>query len=202
VSHITRIASIVVALSAWAGLVLQFIDSLQLANNRPFTALWSMVEYFTITTNILVALAFTALALGYPVSPRIVGGILLSIVLVGVVYNFLLRDLPIGNAPTSALANTLVHRVTPILVTLFWIACAPKGQLQWSDAVRWAAYPSFYFGYALLRGKSDGTYAYPFINVAKIGWSATARNAVAIAVCFIVASLILIGIDHLGRRTT
>jgi hypothetical protein len=200
VTTITRTAAAIIALAAWAGLILQFLDSLQLANNRPIAAAWFMLEYFTITTNILVAIAFTVVAFGYPIAPRVLGAIMLSIVLVGVIYALLLSDLPIGNAPTSALANTLVHRVTPILVPLFWIAFVPKGQLQWQDALWWAAYPIAYLGYALVRGHFTQHYPYPFINVASIGWSATFTNAAGIAAAFIAASCILIGIDRFSAR--
>jgi hypothetical protein len=200
VTNLARIAAAIVALTAWAGLGLQFIDSLQLAGNRPIAALWFMLEYFTITTNILVAVAFTAVALGYPVTPRVLGGIMLSIVLVGVIYNTLLRDLPIGNAPTSAFANNLVHRVVPVLVPLFWIAFVTKGQLQWQDALWWAAYPTIYFAYVLVRGHFTQHYPYPFINSTSIGWASTFGNAVGIAVGFIAVSCMLIGVDRLSKH--
>jgi hypothetical protein len=200
VTNLARTAAAIVALSAWAGLGLQFVDSYQLAGNRPIAALWFMLEYFTITTNILVAVAFTALAFGYTVTPRALGGIMLSIVLVGVIYNTLLRDIPIGNAPTSALANTLVHRVTPILVPLFWIAFVTKGQLQWQDALWWAAYPIAYLVYVLVRGHFTQHYPYPFINVASIGWQSTWINAAGIAIAFIASSCILIGIDRVSTK--
>jgi hypothetical protein len=200
VTHFSRIASVIVALCAWAGLGLQFLDSYNLVGNRPIAALWFMLEYFTITTNILVAVAFTVLAFGYPIAPRVLGGIMLSIVLVGVIYNTLLSDLPIGNAPTSALANTLVHRVTPVLVPLFWIAFVRKGQLQWQDALWWAAYPIAYLCYALVRGNFTQHYPYPFIHITNIGWSATLTNAAGIAAAFIAASCIFIGIDRFSAR--
>ncbi len=197
----TRIVSTIVALSAWAGLVLQFVDSLQLTGNDAIAALWAMLMYFTILTNLLVAVAFTAVALGYAVAPWVLGGTMLSIVLVGAIYALLLSDIPIGNTPTSALANNLVHRITPVLVVLFWIACIPKGTLQWHDAIYWAAYPIAYLGYILLRGHFSQHYPYPFIHVAEIGWATTLRNSAGIAIAFITTSIILIGIDQLARRS-
>jgi hypothetical protein len=202
VSSYARIASLIVALSAWAGLGLQFVDSMQLTQNNALAALWAMLMYFTILTNLLVAVAFTAVALGFAVAPWMLGGVMLAIVLVGVIYALLLSDIPIGNTRTSALANTLVHRVTPVLVPLYWIAYVPKGHLQWHDAVYWAAYPIAYLGYVLVRGSFTGRYPYPFIHVADIGWTTTLRNAAAIALCFIVTSFLLIGIDHIGQLTT
>jgi hypothetical protein len=197
----TRIASTIVALSAWAGLVLQFVDSLQLTGNDAIAALWAMLMYFTILTNLLVAVAFTAVALGYAVVPWVLGGTMLSIVLVGAIYALLLSDIPLGNTSTAALANSLVHRITPVLVVLFWIACVPKGTLQWHDAAYWAVYPFAYLGYVLLRGYFTQRYPYPFIHVAEIGWATTLRNSTGIAIGFITASILLIGIDQLARRS-
>lgn len=196
-----RVASVMIAGSAYAGLALQFLDSLQLTGGKPFAALWMMFLYFTIWTNALIAVAFTAVAAGYAVAPWMLGGILLSIVLVGVIYALLLRDLPIGTLRTSALANTLVHRVTPVLVTVFWIAFVPKGHLQWRDATIWAAYPIVYLGYILLRGHVTRRYPYPFLHVEEIGWVATLRNAAGIAAFFIAASLVFIGIDGISRHS-
>jgi hypothetical protein len=191
-----RIAAAIVACSAWAGLALQFVDSLQLTGNRPLAALWSMLMYFTILTNLVVAIAFTAAAAGMGVVSWVIAGAMLAIVLVGVIYALLLSDLPIGNCRTSALANSLVHRVTPVLVTLYWIACAPKGTLQWIDAIYWPTYPIGYLGYVLIRGQFTQRYPYHFIDVPQIGWIMTLRNAAGIAFCFVLASLFLIGIDR------
>jgi hypothetical protein len=132
----------------------------------------------------------------------VLGGVMLAIVLVGVIYALLLSDIPIGNTRTSTLANTLVHRVTPALVPLYWIACMPRGDLQWHDAAYWAAYPIAYLAYVLLRGGYTGRYPYPFIHVVDIGWVMTLRNAAAIALCFIATSFLLIAIDRLGHLST
>jgi hypothetical protein len=195
---LTRTAATIVAISAWLGLILPFIDARQMGRTNALATLWAMLAYFTILTNLLAAIAFTALALGHPVAPWLLGGILLAIVLVAVIFALLLRDTPIGTTRAAILATTLLHTVTPALVTLFWIACAPKGTLHWIDAALWTAYPLAYLGYSLLRANATGFYPYPFLHVPQIGWPATIRNAAAIALAFIVASLILIGLDHLA----
>jgi hypothetical protein len=85
----------------------------------------------TITTNLLVAVVFTDVAtrtgLG---TPWLLGGIMLNILLVGVVYGLLLqglRELTAG----SQFANILHHRVTPALASVFWLAFVRKGTLTW-----------------------------------------------------------------------
>jgi hypothetical protein len=194
---IPRIAALIVALSAWFGVALQFLDFFEDRGNRLIAALWEMVMYLTIVTNLLVAVAFSAIALGHPVAPWIVGCMMQTIVLVAVIYALLLRDLPLGPLPTAALSNTMVHRVTPALVTLFWIVFVPRGSLVWSDAWRWVAYPFGYTCYALVRGAVTGRYPYAFLDAAQIGWPATIRNAALIAVAFVAVSFLLIEIDRL-----
>ncbi|WP_394889227.1 hypothetical protein ACG873_28785 [Mesorhizobium sp. AaZ16] len=56
-------------------------------------ALWALIGYFTITTNLLVAIVFTGVTLRSTAfeSSWLLGGTLLSILLVGVVYALLLR---------------------------------------------------------------------------------------------------------------
>ncbi len=199
-SDFARVAAIIVALCAWGGLGLQYWD-VRLITETWLGALWVLLMYFTITTNLLVALTFTSIGLGRDTHPRVLGGVMVAMVLVGAAYHLLLRDLPLGNSPTAWLSNFMVHTVSPVLVVIFWIAFVPKGHLQWSDAAAWAAYPLGYLGYALVRGHFTGRYPYPFINVAEIGMAASLRNAAGIALCFILFSLALIGVDH-GRQTT
>jgi hypothetical protein len=47
----------------------------------------------------------------------------------------------------------------------------------------------------LARGRMDGRYPYPFIDVSRIGWQQTALNAGGIALGFIICGFILVWID-------
>jgi hypothetical protein len=196
----TRITAALVALSAWTGLLLQFYDSARTLHS-PLSALWVMALYFTITTNVLVAVAFTATALEHVLHPRLVAAVLLAIELVGVVYHLLLRNVPIVGGPAAHVANVFLHTSTPLLVLFFWMACAPKGQLRWMDAILWPLYPLVYLAYALVRGQHTGVYPYPFIDVTKIGMAASLRNSAWITAAFLVVSLLLILADRAyGRK--
>lgn len=160
-----------------------------------------MLRFFTILTNLLVAGIFTALAAGLPrdLDPRLLAGLSLSIMLVGVVFRLLLE----GSAP-SPLGSILLHRVTPVGVPAYWLAFVPKGRLRWRDPVLWTLYPLAYLAYVLGRGQLDGRYPYPFLDVARIGWSQMASNALAIGTSFLVTGLFVIWADHIlgrARRT-
>ena len=54
-----------------------------------------------------------------------------------------------------------------------------------------------YFVYALARGLNDGHYAYPFMDLAHLGWARTIGNALLMAVSFLVGGFILVGLDRL-----
>jgi hypothetical protein len=188
-----RIAAAIVALTAMAGLAMQF-EATFAQNGSVGETLWVLLRFFTILTNGAVALTFAATALGRRVTPRWMGGVLLAILLVGIIYGLLLRGL-VSLSGGALLADTLLHKVTPLLTPLWWIAFARKGRLGRRDPWIWALFPAAYLPYALLRGLAEGKYAYPFINVAKLGIGQVLINALLIATGFVIAGYILVWID-------
>lgn len=196
-----RGAAAAIALVAWVGLAVQFDASLALSGSAG-AALWAMLRYFTVIANILLASVFTGLALGRSGSKTalLLGGATLAIVLVGVVYGLLLRGL-VELSGGARIADLLLHHVTPVLAPLFWLAYAPRGALRRRDPLIWALCPLAYFVYAMARGAIEGVYAYPFMDVGKIGWAQTGLIAVIIALCFLAAGYGLLWLDgRLARR--
>lgn len=189
-----RLCAAVVALVAITGLAIQFDATFTQNGSVPHT-LWILLRFFTVLTNMAVALTFAAIALGRPVTPRRLGGVLLAILLVGIIYGLLLRGL-LSLSGGALLADTLLHKVTPLLTPLWWIMFGGKGRLGWRDPWVWAIFPALYLPYALLRGMMEGIYAYPFINVAKLGGGQVALNAVLIAAGFVAAGHALVWIDR------
>lgn len=186
-------AAALVAIVCWAGLGVQFAATLG-HDHQVVSALWTLARFFTITTNLLVALLMTWIAIGRRVPPLILGGLTLSDLLVGVVYGLLLRGLhPLNGAALAA--NVLLHDVSPVLMALWWLLFAPRDRLQWNAPWLWALYPFAYLLYVLARGRFDGRYPYPFINPPKIGWAQTALNVGGIALGFIICGFALVWID-------
>ena len=193
-----RVAAALIALIAWAGLAIQF-NATHSAGHSVAETLWILLRFFTVLTNFILAVAMTAVALGKRLAPSLIAGITLAIVLVGIVYMTLLRGL-IDLSGGALLADALLHKVTPSLVPLWWLAFAPKGQLRWRDPLLWALYPLAYFPYALARGSAEAKYAYPFIDVSALGWTTVAINAVMIAAGFVLAGMLIVALDRqLGR---
>ena len=193
-----RLAAALVALAAWSGLAIQFAATLGITGSAG-KALFVILRYFTILTNLLVALVMTGLALGRRVSPFVLGGTAIAILLVGIVYMLLLRGL-VELSGGAVLADTMLHKIVPPLVAAYWLAFASKGGLRWIDPALWSLYPLAYLGYALVRGAYEGRYAYPFIDVAALGPTRTAINCLAIAAGFIIAGLLMVALDQLLAR--
>ncbi len=197
---IGRFAALAVAAVAWTGLVVQLIASIGLTGSIG-QAVWSMARYFTVITNILVAGLFTAVALGHDPRPKLIGLVTLAILLVGIVYVTMLRGL-VELSGGAALADLLLHSVTPVVVPLYWLMFAPRESLGWRDPWHWALLPLVYFAYALGRGGIEGRYAYPFMDVGNLGWPAVLANAALMAAGFVVGGygLVAISVGRAGRR--
>jgi hypothetical protein len=196
-----RIAAACIAAITWGGLAVQWVDVYREQSSLALTV-WITFAFFTITTNLLVALVFTAIAADRCGLRRdwVVAGTMLSIVLVGVIYGLLLHgttELSGG----SAVANVLLHMVTPTLVPLYWLALSRKGGLIWVQPFWWAVYPVVYLVYALARGAATGKYAYPFLNVAQFGWGHIAVNVVVITAGFMASAFAVVWMDRrLGAK--
>ncbi|MGA8136122.1 MULTISPECIES: Pr6Pr family membrane protein [Pseudomonas] len=159
-------------------------------------------SYFTVLTNILVAIVLTCAATSgdspfrrFFLNPKVQGGVTAAIVLVGLAYNLLLRHTwnPQG---LQWVADELLHDVMPVLFVIYWWFCVPKGTLQWRDFWPWLIYPAVYFVYALVRGYFVGSYPYPFIDVDQLGYPQVFINAVMVLVAFVVISLVVIAVDR------
>lgn len=193
------------AIVGWCGLVIQ-LDLVLLARwTSGVSLLGGLVNYFsffTVLTNTLVAVVLTCVATRQPskgrtffLQPWVTSGITVSIIVVGVAYNLLLRQLwqPQG---LQWLANELLHDVMPVLFTLYWWFCVPKGSLRVGHIGVWVLYPVLYFAYTLLRGHLLGVYPYPFIDVEKLGYAQAFINACGVLAGFVLVALIIVGVDR------
>lgn len=166
-------------------------------------AIWNMLRMFTIITNLLVGLVFARLAWkgSEAVSPMIVGGIMLAIVLVGVVFNLLLAMLP-HQTVWDAIGDYTHHIVAPVLVPLWWLLFSRHGRLRWSDPFLWALYPLAYSALTFIRAQFmpsgsgiQSRYPYFFMDIDQFGLSTVALNLSAIAAGFVIIGMLVVGID-------
>jgi hypothetical protein len=169
-------------------------------------ALIRYFSYFTILTNLLVAVALSALlfrstsrAGRFLVRPTTLSATTVYIFVVGLVYNLILRALwqPQGIQHT---VNELLHTFMPLLFLLYWIIFVPKQTLYWKNAFPWLFYPLFYLIFIMVRGFCSGFYPYPFVDLQKLGYQTVLINCLILGLVFLGFSLALIGLSKIGKR--
>jgi len=158
--------------------------------------------FFTVTTNILVALAVSVTLLQPSSKLRHIferqsvrAAIALYIFVVAVIYYALLAadHHPEG---ISALFNIGLHFVMPVLYILDWLIFADKGDIPYKSAPYWTLYPLAYGAFNLIRGHFTGFYPYPFLDISKIGVGAVSLNMLGFALFYGFGGLAVI---FLGR---
>jgi hypothetical protein len=194
-----RSVALVTATVAWAALALQLgliIARMTGEGATVLQAIWRFFGFFTILTNLAVAITATAMALQPESSwahARVRLAMATAIIIVGIVYSLALRALwsPAG---WQAVADHALHDATPPLFLISWLMSG-HGLLTWRD-VMWAlAGPLAYCVYALVRGAADGWYAYWFLDAGTLSVSQLAINILVLLAAFLAVSLVLIFID-------
>ena len=195
----------IAAILGWVGLSIQlyliFYSRWTLAASLT-GGLVSFFSYFTVLSNTLVATVLTcemtsreSAARRWFLQPWVSSGVAVSIAVVGLAYNVLLRHLwhPEG---WQWLADELLHDIMPLLFLGYWWCCVPKGTLRLGHIALWVIYPLVYFAYSLLRGHLLAVYPYPFIDVEKLGYPQVFINAGGLLAGFVVIALLLIALDR------
>ncbi len=196
-----RALEVFAAVVAWFGVLLQLYLSLKLslANGKTIGEGVSIFfGYFTILTNILVALVLT-LPLVAPAStagrfawrPGVQTATAAAITAVGVAYFFLLRDVwnPRG---WQLAADAVLHYLTPILFLAHWWFVVPKNGLRWFHIAAWLSFPAGYMIYMLVRGELTGLYPYYFLDAGALGYGKVLANGLGILLGFVLISSLLL----------
>jgi hypothetical protein len=188
-AKLKRTAAAGLALLGWATLVLQYVLLLQNTGALGLSIAEGTIRFFsffTIQSNILVALVLSAFAIKsgpdeWLVHPFVRSAVAVYIAMVGIVYFALLRRLwtPQG---AQWVADTVLHYVMPLGYLAFWLTCVRKAGLRWYDPLLWLIYPLFYLGFILVRGKLAGFYPYPFIDAGTLGYAKVASNTLGLLI--------------------
>lgn len=196
---LARLTAALIAALATLGLAWQFQINGTLAQPLPPLArAWDMARYFTILTNLLVAITLARAALGQRVGPNLAATITLSIVMVGVVYRLLLAPAEPKPAP-DYYPDFLMHVATPVLVPLWWAAFADR-TLRLKGLVTWLSLPAAYLAYALIRGALTGRYPYFFLDLQKSGPMVVLIYSLSLIAAFALAGLLLYLVSRILPR--
>ncbi|ALN61227.1 putative membrane protein [Lysobacter antibioticus] len=201
-----RFASAAIAALAWFGVLLQLWLSIRLAQHNgksAFDGLIALLGYFTVLTNLFVALVFSQpFVFGDTRFGRWLGGDMLrgcattSIAMVGIAYHFLLRNVwaPEG---WQWVADVALHYATPLAALGYWLAFPPARALALRSVLIWCPYPAAYLLYALVRGELLGSYPYHFIDVGALGYGKVLVNSLWLLLGFVLVGGAIVG---LARR--
>lgn len=210
----------ITAVVTWAALILQLI--LVIKGGRVLdetgapaplgTRLIRFISYFTVLSNLLVAVTTTTLALDQNRFPRwwrvIRLNAVVCIAVTGVVHWFLLRPL-LDLTGGDALADKLLHVVVPLLAVIGWVAFGPRGRVD--SSLLWPSliFPIGWLAYTLVRGAIVDWYPYPFLDVRLHGYPGALAACAGVAVLLLALTWLAIRADphlpgprphHVARR--
>ncbi len=204
--HLQLICAGLLAAVVWSGLAIQFAVSISSAISEHSSILGHLADqfsFFTVQTNLLIALSLTLTVLRLrAVSSRlgvsVQSALVTYIVIVGVVFNVLLQP---NSQGIQIAADRILHIAVPVFYISYWWAFTPKGRLSLKDPVLWLIYPFFYVAYTLVRGAMSGIYPYPFIDVSVLGYSSVCINLVFFTAAFFSLGLIVMATDYAVGRS-
>ncbi len=166
------------------------------------TGLVNFFSYFTIDSNILGTLVLLAggAALwraGAGAADLLRGAAALYLVITGIVYGVALAhyDTP----QVIPWVNTVVHRVTPLVFLLDWLADPPRRRIRLPRALVWLIFPELFLVYSLARGPVAQWYPYPFLDPRGHGYLYVAVACVIVAAAFVAAAAALCRVGALLR---
>lgn len=196
----------IIAVLVWYGLVLQLYLIIQKAREEGTPLFGEVVRYFsyfTILTNLFVAVCVTAILLGprtgmgrYFSKPGIRSGIALYILVVGLTYSIALRHIwnPVG---LQYVADRVLHDAIPVLFIVYWAFFVPKNSLKWSDPLWWLVYPLVYIVYVMIRGEFINEYPYYFLDPQLFDWPGVWMSIAVLTAVFAGLGFLMVGIGRL-----
>ena len=182
----------------WISVIAQFILMIQNRQAGIAETIIRFFSFFTILTNILVALFFTAKIYNLKGfffilfrSKGSLTAVTTFIIIVGLVYQFILRKTwhPTG---LQMIVDELLHTVIPLFMLGYWLLNVQKENLQMKSIFKWLLYPVLYLILVMTRGYFSHYYPYPFLNTNQIGNEKVFLNILFIFIANIVIILILV----------
>jgi hypothetical protein len=191
------------AFLGWFAVITQFI---LMINNRAASVPETIVRFFsffTILTNLIVAVYYTIHWLQKPTSlllrlqkTGILSAITLYIAVVGLVYQIVLRSIwsPVG---IQKLVDELLHSIIPVFTLVYWFLYEKHNEASWKSIPSWLLYPLFYLAFILIRGSISNFYPYPFVNVTELGLQKVLINSSVLVFVFLSIAIGLVACSKL-----
>jgi hypothetical protein len=159
------------------------------------------ISFFTISSNLLTTICFYYI-IGNPgpdaapffARSKTIAAITVYMIIVGLVYNAVLRGQYPAMQGKAMIANELLHVAMPLLILIYWLVLAEKNTLEWKNIFLWLIYPLVYCIYTLIRGAIVHFYPYPFMNVDVWGLSAVLLHCLYVCIAFFVVAVLLVAV--------
>jgi hypothetical protein len=163
-------------------------------------------SFFTILTNVLAAATLLVPVIvpqssagKFLARPSVRTAVTGYIIMVGVVYYLLLRDVS-QRQGWPLFFEQMLHYVTPPLFVLDWLLFVPKHNLNWRVGVSAMGFPLAYLVWTLAHGAVSGWYPYPFVDVAELGYPHALANIAGLVLVFLGLEVTLVGMGHALER--
>ncbi len=165
------------------------------------------ISYFTIWSNIVVAIVLTVLWRRPDVFERNNSSgtmwralrldSILMITITGIVYNLLLAEPKTG---IDFVSNLIIHIINPIFTLFVFLATGPRGLLKASTVMYAMFVPIVWATFAIFRGLTLNAYPYPFFDVSANGLTSVLLFVAQIMVFAIIIAFGLLGYDKFMTR--
>ena len=200
---VVRLATAVAVVAAIAAQLSRSLDFAGRDGQRDTAnVLINFFSYFTIDSNVLTVVVMLAGALVLlRRRPETHGSAVFRasvttyMVITGIVYNVLLRNIELAQGVTVAWSNEILHVVAPLVVLVDWCLAPGRHALPARDALLVVAFPVVWAVYTLVRGPfatdpyahTGYWYPYPFINpvTASGGYGTVAIYVVVLTFVFV-----------------
>lgn len=173
--HAVTAVVVIAALLLQLGLVVDGASVL-VTDNPPglWLRLGRLVCYFTIQSNVLVAVASVWLARDPSADGPALRAVRLAgtvgITVTGLVHFFLLRPL-LDLDGLSHVADTLLHTVVPILAVAGWFVVGPRPRVDGRAVAIGFAWPLLWLAWTFIIGAATRWFPYPFLDFHQHAWS-------------------------------
>lgn len=170
-----------------------------------FESVVRFFSYFTILTNLIVAIFFSMQMLKknqtnhFFLLSETSLSVTVYILVVGLIYQFILSKLyhPQG---LNLLADNIIHGFTPIATLIFWLFYESRRKIRFATILYWLLYPLIYLVYTLFRGSIIQFYPYPFVDIIKYGMPQVLINSFFVMLLFLFLFIGLGGLANIRSK--
>jgi hypothetical protein len=167
------------------------------------TRMIDLFGYFTIWSNLLVAVTITLLFLNPNRSSQrfklFRNTSLLMILMTGILYHLLIA--PTANPESwNIYTNAFQHYITPAITVFVWLLVGPRKWFSLRMTISVFAIPTAYLIYTFARGAIIDRYPYGFFDVIEYGYVSVGTTLVMIYIAGYVLALLFLALDKVLSR--